>query len=153
MPITFSTPLSLYSIPAVWLTAFLPGTLKFLLVERVKGYNNLEPRGNTSRIVEDRAISPAVAARIKRMEGAHLNGYENFPIWIAAILAANFAGLDNRTLNVVSLSYICGRTMYNYIYFNQATEFQSWVRTAVYFGTLSLPMYLLFKSAAKIAAA
>ncbi|KAJ7270938.1 hypothetical protein C8J57DRAFT_1320093 [Mycena rebaudengoi] len=156
MPITLSTPLSLYSIPAVWLTAFLPNTFKFFLIEKLKGYKNLEPRQNTHRIVQDKAIPPAIAARIQRMEGAHLNGYENFPIWIAAILAGNFAGLDNYTLNVVSLTYISGRSLYNYLYFNQATEFQSWLRSSVYFGSLcerTLPMYLIFKSAAKISAA
>ncbi|KAJ7456905.1 hypothetical protein FB451DRAFT_598016 [Mycena latifolia] len=153
MPVTLSTPLSLYSIPAVWLTAFLPVTMKTILIQQVKGYNNLEPRPNTSRIGTDKAIPPAVAARILRMEGAHLNGYENFPIWIAAVLAGNMAGLDNYTLNVTSLLYIAGRVTYNYIYFNQATEFHSWVRTGVFFSTLSLPMYLIFKAAGKMAAA
>ncbi|KAJ7146108.1 hypothetical protein C8R44DRAFT_863915 [Mycena epipterygia] len=152
MPVTLSTPLSLYSIPAVWLTAFLPVTLKTMLIEKVKGYNNLEPRPTTSKIAADKGIPPAVAARILRMEGAHLNGYENFPIWIAAVLAGNMAGLDNYTLNVASLLYIGGRTVYNIIYFNQSTDFQSYLRTGVYFTTL-LPMYLIFKSAAKIAAA
>ncbi|KAJ6578871.1 hypothetical protein DFH09DRAFT_1276290 [Mycena vulgaris] len=152
MPVTLSTPLSLYSIPAVWLTAFLPVTLKTMLIEKVKGYNNLEPRPTTSRLVTDKSVPPAVAARILRMEGAHLNGYENFPIWIAAVLAGNMAGLDNRTLNIVSLFYVAGRITYNYIYFNQATEFQSWVRTGVYFSTLSLPMYLIFSAAKKMAA-
>ncbi|KAJ6554569.1 hypothetical protein B0H19DRAFT_150669 [Mycena capillaripes] len=155
MPVSLSSPLSMYSIPAVWLTAFLPFTMKTILIQRTRGYNdlNLAPRQSTSRVVSDKAISPAVAARILRMEGAHLNGYENLPIWIAAVLAGNIARLDNYTLNVASLLYIGGRITYNYIYFNQATEFQSWVRTAVYFGTLSLPMYLIFKSAEKIAAA
>ncbi|KAJ7701554.1 hypothetical protein B0H17DRAFT_1157745 [Mycena rosella] len=160
MPVTLSTPLSLYSIPAVWLTAFLPATMKTMLIEKVKGYNNLEPRPTTSRIATDRAIPPAVAARILRMEGAHLNGYENFPIWIAAVLAGNMAGLDARTLNVVSLLYVAGRITYNFVYFNQATEFQSWVRWAVPFHSTvypcsltPLPMYLIFKAAGKMAAA
>ncbi|KAJ7153547.1 hypothetical protein C8R43DRAFT_1002468 [Mycena crocata] len=152
MPVTLSTPLSLYSIPAVWLTAFLPVTMKTMLIQKVKGYNNLEPRATTSRIGTDKGLPPAIAARILRMEGAHLNGYENFPIWVAAVLAGNIAGLDSYTLNVVSLFYIAGRITYNYIYFNQATEFQSWVRSGVYFSTLSLPMYIIFKSAAKMAA-
>ncbi|KAJ6478628.1 hypothetical protein C8R47DRAFT_639837 [Mycena vitilis] len=156
MPISLSTPLSLYSIPAVWLTAFLPVTLKTILMQQTtaKGYNNLEPRQCTSRIATgiDKGVPPAIAARILRMEGAHLNGYENLPIWIAAVLAGNMAHLDNYTLNVASLLYIGGRIAYNYVYFNQVTEFQSWVRTGIFFGTLSLPMYLLFKAAANIAA-
>ncbi|KAJ7796625.1 hypothetical protein B0H13DRAFT_2508636 [Mycena leptocephala] len=155
MPVTLSTPLSLYSIPVVWLTAFLPCTMKAcpemhpspslgadqtqtVLIQQTQGYNK---------------PPPAVAARILRMDGAHYNGYENLPIWIAAVLVGHIARLDNYTLNVVSLLYIGGRITYNYIYFNQATELQSLVRSAVYFSTLSLPMYLIFKAAAKIAAA
>ncbi|KAF8192640.1 hypothetical protein K438DRAFT_853076 [Mycena galopus ATCC 62051] len=152
MSAMLSSPLSMYSIPAVWLTAFLPATMKIILIQKTRGYPNLAPRQATSQVTTDKGIPPAVAARILRMEGAHLNGYENFPIWIAAVLAGNIARLDNYTLNVVSLLYIGGRITYNYIYFNQATEFQSWLRTGVYFGTLSLPMYVLFKAAAKIAA-
>ncbi|KAJ7353335.1 hypothetical protein DFH08DRAFT_62843 [Mycena albidolilacea] len=152
MPITLSSPLSMYSIPAVWLTAFLPVTMKTILIQKSRGYNNLEPRQSTSRIATDKGLPSAVAARILRMEGAHLNGYENLPIWIAAVLAGHIAHLDNYTLNVASLLYIGGRIAYNYIYINQATEPQSWARSGVYFGSLSLPMYLLFKAAAKIAA-
>ncbi|KAJ7854963.1 hypothetical protein B0H14DRAFT_747910 [Mycena olivaceomarginata] len=160
MPITLSSPLSMYSIPAVWLTAFLPVTMKTILIHKSRGYNNLEPRQSTSRIATDKGLPSAVAARILRMEGAHLNGYENLPIWIAAVsycppgpqLAGHIARLDNYTLNVASLLYISGRIAYNYIYINQATELQSWGRTGVYFGSLSLPMYLIFKAAAKIAA-
>ncbi|KAJ7474119.1 hypothetical protein FB451DRAFT_1247918 [Mycena latifolia] len=146
-----SSALSLYSIPAVWVTAFVPVMLKSAAITKVKGYNNVQPRGNTSRVTADKAIPEAVSARIERMEGAHLNGNENLPIWFAAVLAANFAGLDNYTLNVVSIAYVCGRVLYNYIYINQKTRAQSIMRTIVFFSTLSLPMYLLFASANKIA--
>ncbi|KAJ6602318.1 hypothetical protein B0H10DRAFT_2195961 [Mycena sp. CBHHK59/15] len=144
-------PLSLYSIPAVWLTAFVPVMLKSAAIAKVKGYNNVQPRGNTKRISSDKEISPAISGRIERMEGAHLNGNENFPIWVAAILASNFAGVDNYTLNVVSISYFAGRVLYNYVYITQTNRRQSALRSLVYFSTLSLPMYLLFKAAGKVA--
>ncbi|KAJ7607413.1 hypothetical protein FB45DRAFT_1067959 [Roridomyces roridus] len=152
MVLTLSTPLSLYFIPAVWLTAFLPVTFKTILIHQVKGLNNVAPRTSTAAVTADKNIPPEVAARIMRMEGAHLNGNENFPIWIAAVLAGNIAGLDNRTMNVTSLIYIGGRILYNYIYFNQVTEVESSLRSAVYFSALSCPMYLLFQAAAKMKA-
>ncbi|KAF7340421.1 hypothetical protein MVEN_01962000 [Mycena venus] len=145
------TPLSLYSIPAVWLTAFVPVMLKSAAINKLKGFNNVQPRGNTARVSGDSKIPPAIAQRIERMEGAHFNGNENFPIWVAAVLAGKFAGLDNYTMNVVSLSYVFGRTLYNYIYINQTTRFQSALRSLVFFGSLSLPMYLLFSAANKLA--
>ncbi|KAJ7660867.1 hypothetical protein DFH06DRAFT_1193477 [Mycena polygramma] len=146
-----SNSLSFYSIPLVWLTAFVPVTLKSVAIHKVKGYNNVQPRQNTGRVAGDAKIPPAIAGRIERMEGAHLNGNENFPIWVAAVLAGNFAGLDNRTMNLVSIAYICGRVLYNYIYINQKTRAQSILRTLVFFGSLSLPMYLLVSAANKLA--
>ncbi|KAJ7160584.1 hypothetical protein C8R43DRAFT_993365 [Mycena crocata] len=148
-----SNALSLYSIPAVWLTAFAPVMLKSVTINKVKGFNNVQPRANTHAVSADKAVPPAVAARIERMEGAHMNGNENFPIWVAAILAGNLAGLDNYRMNVISISYFCGRILYNYIYITQETRRQSVLRTLVFFCTLSLPMYLLFAAATKVAKA
>ncbi|KAJ6569147.1 hypothetical protein B0H19DRAFT_691173 [Mycena capillaripes] len=152
MSATFlSNPLSFYSIPVVWLTAFVPVTLKSAAIHKVKGFNNVQPRQNVGRVAADDKIPPAIARRIERMEGAHLNGNENFPIWVAAVLAGNFAGLDNYTMNVVSIAYIFGRVLYNYVYINQERRAQGTIRTIVWFSSLSLPMYLLFSAANKVA--
>ncbi|KAJ7323608.1 hypothetical protein DFH08DRAFT_787877 [Mycena albidolilacea] len=85
------------------------------------------------------------------MEGAHLNGMENFPLWAAVVLAGNFSGLDNYTLNVVAISYVFGRGLYNYVYINQETRAQSAMRSLVFFSILSLPLYLLISAANKLA--
>ncbi|KAF7307829.1 hypothetical protein MKEN_01143100 [Mycena kentingensis (nom. inval.)] len=141
--------LSLYSIPVVWATAFLPT----MLMENTspKSYNNIAPRSSTPAVATNKAFSPEVVARIERMNGAHKNGMENLPIWVAAVLAATVAKVDVFTLNTVSIAYIFGRVVYNYIYFNQKTEAQSYMRTAVFFSTLGLPMYLLVSAAGKVA--
>ncbi|KAJ7152397.1 hypothetical protein C8R46DRAFT_1121197 [Mycena filopes] len=146
-----STPLSFYSIPAVWLTAFVPVMLKSRAINKVKPYNNVQPRANVSRVAGDAKIPPAVAARIERMEGAHMNGNENFPLWVAAVLAGNVAGLDTGVLNILSIVYFCGRVLYNYVYITQETRKQSLVRTGVFFGNLCLPLYILFAAATKLA--
>ncbi|KAJ7938383.1 hypothetical protein B0H13DRAFT_2572415 [Mycena leptocephala] len=159
MPVTLSTPLSLYSIPVVWLTAFLPCTMKAYGSHPADSrIQQLEPRQSTSRF--------ATSDKVSRLRSLHescawtaptITGMRIFPYglqpWSVFPAWGHIARLDNYTLNVVSLLYIGGRITYNYIYFNQATELQSLVRSAVYFSTLSLPMYLIFKAAAKIAAA
>ncbi|KAJ7751915.1 hypothetical protein DFH07DRAFT_887277 [Mycena maculata] len=152
MPSSLATnALSLYSIPAVWATAFVPVMLRSAAIVKVKGYNNVQPRGNVGRVLGDKAVPPAIVAHIERMEGAHLNGNENFPLWAVAVLAGNFAGLDNYTMNVVSITYVCGRILYNFIYINQTTRLHGSLRTLTYFSCLSLPLYLLFAAARKIA--
>jgi len=85
--------------------------------------DSLAPRGNIERASSKKElVDSALAARLKRMEGAHYvsgsssggrtcsitcisviqNGLENLPFFGMAILAANFAGLDAKTVNVAS---------------------------------------------------
>ncbi|KAF8888584.1 hypothetical protein BD779DRAFT_1611294 [Infundibulicybe gibba] len=153
MPVTLSSPLSLYSIPVVWVTAFYPMTMKFLLIDKMMGYNNIQPRSNTDKFVRNKNIHPDIAARAERMEGAHLNGNEAFPLWTAAILAGNFAGIDNRTLNISALGYIAARLLYNHVYINHESGGMSWLRSTIFFSGVAFPITLLIKAANKISAA
>jgi len=101
--------------------------------------------------VNNENISQDVAARIQRMEGAHLNGNEAFPLWVAAILAGNYAGLENHWLNTMSASYIVVRILYNQVYINHEKPSTSWIRTLIFSVGLSIPLRILVKAAAKVA--
>jgi len=114
------------------------------------GYNNVQPRANTAKFVHNEIVPPTLADRVERMEGAHLNGNEALPLWSAAILAGNIAGLDNRFLNKISAIYITMRFVYNYVYINHETMKRSWLRSALFFGSLSLPLTILIKAANKV---
>ncbi|KAJ7612734.1 hypothetical protein FB45DRAFT_939656, partial [Roridomyces roridus] len=154
MPDSFSsTPISLYTIPLVWATALIPAAMRNVALVSIKKFNNVSPRANTTRTRSDKAVPPEVSARIDRMEAAHMNGNENLPLWAAAVLAANFAGLDTRTVNIVSIVYLVGRILFNYIYINQTTRLHGTLRSFTFFATLSLPLYLLFAAATKVAKA
>ncbi|TFK72112.1 hypothetical protein BDN72DRAFT_836707 [Pluteus cervinus] len=126
-------------------------TMKYLSIDRIMGYDNVQPRSNTAKLVEDKKIPPEVAARIERMEGAHLNGNEAFPLWTAAVLAGNVVGLNNYVLNITSLTYIGMRLLYNTIYINHRTSAVSWIRSSVFFASVSLPISLLIRAARKAA--
>ncbi|KAL5499205.1 hypothetical protein ACEPAH_1723 [Sanghuangporus vaninii] len=146
MSISLNTPLSLYSIPVVWYTSFYPMNMKFALIQKTVGYNNLQPRANTKRIMENPSVPRDVAERVERLEGAHLNGNEILPLWIGAVLAGNMAGISNKTLNIASAGFIATRMLYNYVYINQSTVRASWTRSALFFTSLGFPMYLLVKA-------
>lgn len=123
-------PLYLYSIPAVWFSAFYPGSLRvsiFLIDAHTYAYsrstnNTYSSWKSTTRLgttstswkflhgliikltkVAARAcsISPRAqnlpgrvtasnAQTLAQMEGAHLNGNENMPIWFAAIVSTTY---------------------------------------------------------------
>ncbi|KAI0692898.1 hypothetical protein BC835DRAFT_1276918 [Cytidiella melzeri] len=143
MSFNLDSALSLYSIPAVWATAFYPVTIKV-------GISCVQPRQNLERAKATSNVDKATCDAIARYEGAHLNGMENLPLWFAAILAGHFAGLSHRTMNIVSAAYISTRLLYNYVYINQTTAAQSNIRSALYFAGLAMPMTLLFKAANRL---
>ncbi|RDB27850.1 hypothetical protein Hypma_002139 [Hypsizygus marmoreus] len=144
MSLSLSAPLSLYSIPVVWFVGFFPTIQKGALVNQTVGYNNVAPRGNVARLTEKH---PEIAARAARMESAHMNGNETFPLWAIAILAANYAQIDNYTLNIAALSYTAFRILYNWVYINQKTQVQGYMRTLVWTIGIAHPIVLLFKAA------
>ncbi|EAU89409.2 hypothetical protein CC1G_07635 [Coprinopsis cinerea okayama7 len=149
--LSLDSSLVLYSIPAAWFTSYYPSVLKFLTIDKTTGYNNLQPRSNVAKTKENKNVPSEVADRIARMEAAHLNGNEAFPLWAAAALAAHVVGLDNRVVNKISLAFIGLRVLFNTVYINQRTVGQSWLRTGLWVAATSLPVTLLIKAANKVA--
>ncbi|PPQ72875.1 hypothetical protein CVT24_001549 [Panaeolus cyanescens] len=145
--VDLASPLSLYSIPVVWFTSFYPATWKFLSIDRTIGYDNVQPRSN----VTNPRLSPEYAKRLERMVGAHNNGNENAPLWYAAIIVGNYAGLDNKWLNTMAAYYVVTRVLYNQVYINHNGIANGWLRTGLYFFGLSLPLRILIKAGQKIA--
>ncbi|KAF9477951.1 hypothetical protein BDN70DRAFT_994571 [Pholiota conissans] len=149
--VNLNSPLSLYTIPVVWFTGFYPHTLKFMTIDKLIGYNNTLPRSSDAKSATGK-VPQATQLRLARMEGAHANGNEAMPLWFAAVLAGNLAGLDTHWLNVMALSYVATRVAYNttYIYYNDVAG--GWIRSFFYFFGLSFPLRILFKAASQYAA-
>ncbi|KAL4266840.1 Membrane associated eicosanoid/glutathione metabolism-like domain superfamily protein [Pleurotus pulmonarius] len=150
LPFDLSSPgFSLYSIPAAWFCAFYPNTLRFLIIDKTVGYDNTNPRDNLAKTRGNDKFKPSVVEKIHRMEGAHQNGNEAFPLWAAAIITGNLVGLDHRTLNICSIAYIGLRLLYNYVYISHNSFLKGWPRSVVFFTGLSIPLWLLVQSARK----
>ncbi|TFK48899.1 hypothetical protein OE88DRAFT_434138 [Heliocybe sulcata] len=151
MAISLSSPLSLYSIPVVWFIAFVNAPLRTAYIGKIAGRFNkpcsVDPRGNAQRLL---AKHPEAGARAARMEAANANGNEVMPLWVAAVLAGNYAGLDEKTLNVASVAFIVLRAVYNYIYVNQNTQAHGNLRTLTWFAGIGVPLTLLIKAANKV---
>ncbi|KAL0956789.1 hypothetical protein HGRIS_002908 [Hohenbuehelia grisea] len=152
MTLTLSSPLSLYSIPIVWILAYHPQVIKGNLIKKTIGYDNVNARTNVKRVADSDKVSREVVARVQRAEGAHLNGLEALPMWGLGILAGNFAGLDHWTLNVVSLAFILTRFTYNQVYINYNTLGKGFFRSLVWAAGSLMPLYLVVKAANKLAA-
>ena len=102
------------SIP--YLCVLIAAVLPYLLVAYskffTKGYNNNSPREFLEKL----------EGRAKRANYAHLNSFEAFPAFAAAVIIANLRGVSHQTISLLAVSFILFRILYAICYiFNQAS--------------------------------
>lgn len=98
------------------------------------------------RFHEHPKATPELVAKVERYQGAHENAAEINPFWIGAVLAGHFAGLESRYLNLASVAFIGMRVLYNYVYVNQSSQKQSYLRTIVWFAGFMIPIALFVQA-------
>jgi uncharacterized MAPEG superfamily protein len=118
------TNYSIYTIPVAWMLAQATttrGTLKSL------GYgHNVYPLEDLDKVSSH--LPAAQVARLKRQQAAHHDGFENFPLFAAAMIVGNEAGLSAEALNAVGFGYLLSRGLYTWCYINIQTEEASYWR-------------------------
>ncbi|KAG0695310.1 hypothetical protein DFH29DRAFT_1005602 [Suillus ampliporus] len=127
---------SLLSIPAVWVLSLAPALIKNATIRIVN------PRRNIGRVRD-----AGLAARLDRMDGAHKNALESFPLWIAAVLTATITKVDTHTVNTAAIAFVTLRALYTLVYITQKTNAQGLLRTAVWLAACTVPLRLLFQAA------
>jgi uncharacterized MAPEG superfamily protein len=113
---------SIYTIPAAYILAQAISP-RANLMSLGQGHN-VYPRDDLAKA----NLPPTELARLKRQEAAHKNALENFPLFVAAMVVGNEAGMENGTLNLVGVGYLVLRGVYSWLYVNVATEKKSWAR-------------------------
>src|SRR5436190_19190460 len=115
---------SIYTIPAAWLLAQAVSP-RVRLTSLGLGHN-VYPRDDLAKASAN--LSPAETAKLKRQEAAHVNGLENFPLFAAAMIVGNEAGLEARTLNLLGVGYLACRGVYTWLYTTVSKEKTSYLR-------------------------
>ncbi|TID13833.1 hypothetical protein E2P81_ATG01763 [Venturia nashicola] len=136
--------LSLYTIPAAWVLAIAPHFYAASLGGNK--FDNKSPRTYTSSLASDQTLDQATKDAIIRAEGAQQNGFENLGLFAAAVLAGNYAKLDNSTLNWLSLGYLGSRVVYNLLYVNNTSDTTANARTGAFLSGIGLIFTLFIKS-------
>ncbi len=72
----------------------------------VRDYDNANPR-------DPRFYTPGLRAR---SQGAHLNSYEAFPFFAAAVLLAEMRGVPQATVDALAVAFIVLRIIYVLLY-------------------------------------
>ena len=99
-----TTNYSIYTIPAFWVLAVAPHAYSAALIYRGTNgrLDNANPRGASFAEMCKKSLDKKTLARVERARAAEANGFENLPLFAAAVICANMAGLDHGTLNSVS---------------------------------------------------
>ncbi|KAJ3279957.1 hypothetical protein HK104_001032 [Borealophlyctis nickersoniae] len=140
------TNYSMFAIPASYLVAFIPHVVKGVIISSNVGkYNNVNPRTQLDAYKEK--MTKAAHQKALRAAAAHQNGLEAFPLFAAAVIAGNVAGLPTATLNAYSGAFLAARFLYNLIYINNTSPAVAGLRTLVWASGVGACVSLLVQAA------
>lgn len=140
--------ISMFAIPAYWVLCMLPHTYAIFIMKKVNNgrWNNSNPRSANWDAVLRKSAPAEVYSRYERAEAAHKNGFENFPVFVGAILAGNMAALGVGTLNTFAVAYLCMRVLYTGAYICISTHQFSLLRTAIWLMSALMCMGIFIRS-------
>lgn len=75
-------------------------------LDGARQYDNANPR-------DPKFYTPGLRAR---SQGAHLNGYESFPFFAAAVILAEMRGAPQDTVNILAVAFVLIRVTYVLLY-------------------------------------
>ncbi|KAI0392470.1 hypothetical protein F5Y17DRAFT_357138 [Xylariaceae sp. FL0594] len=148
MALSFLTEknISYFTIPLALFTALWPRSHSAFQGPGKKVFDPSNPRTFAARL-EKSDLDKEDVARILRAEAASANGFEGLPLFAAAIVAGNSAGLSAQTLNALSITYVLSRVVYNYVYiFLSANRKLAGLRTPVWFVGVGSALALFVKA-------
>lgn len=126
---------SIYAIPLYYLITLYPHIYAVGLIKKATNnakWDNTNPRSTKWSTKLASSVPAAVYAKFERGEAAHKNGMENAPLFIAAVLAGNMAGMDVAGLNAFAGLYVLSRLAYTLLYVNTESLSRSYARSLVW---------------------
>ncbi|KAI1116953.1 hypothetical protein F5Y14DRAFT_404283 [Nemania sp. NC0429] len=129
--INLSQNYSFYALPLAWFLSFAPGVYSKSLAG--KNYDLASPRGLIENVLKDEKLDKPTKNKILRCEAAAANGAETLNLFVASVIAANYAGVPVETINKLTGLYLATRVAYNvtYIFLQENPSFAP-VRTIVW---------------------
>ncbi|KAI0596074.1 hypothetical protein F4775DRAFT_566399 [Biscogniauxia sp. FL1348] len=113
--LNFNQNISYFTIPAALLLALAPRGYSGFSGAGKKYFDPSNPRTFAARL-ENAEIDKEVKARILRAEACSANAFEGLPLFAAAVVAGNAAGLPKETLNALTAGYVASRLAYTWVY-------------------------------------
>ncbi len=118
------------ALPYVWVSIAKSGA---------PGYNNKDPRG---------WVAKQDSYRVRNANGAHLNAFEAFAPFAAAVLMAQLAGVDTSRISMLAMAFIAFRILHGIFYLTARQA----LRSLVWLGGFACVAALMVSAALKGAA-
>lgn len=104
------------------------GSIMPAKVDGKKEFDNGNPR-------DPRFYTPGLRARAL---GAHMNGFEAFPFFAAAVLLAEMRAAPQGTVDALAVGFILARALYIVLYITDRPTFRSLVWTVAFFCNVAI---------------
>ncbi|KAM0481358.1 hypothetical protein ACHAPX_003462 [Trichoderma viride] len=105
---------SFYTVPIAFTLCWLPAAYGHTLAG--KNFDETNPRHTQAAVLKDDKMDKARQQRITRAFSAMENGFESLGMFAGAVAAANCAGVDVYTLNLLTMEYVLSRALYIFVY-------------------------------------
>lgn len=87
--------------------------------------------------------------RVARLSAAHQNGFEQFPIFAAAVLMAKFSHVQTTTVDAAATFHLLCRALYIVVYANNTRLNIALLRSTLWFGQIGTCLYLMYAATQK----
>ena len=139
---------SIYALPAFYGMALVPLFYGNSIVMKATGgrIDFANPRGAATQENYRKSCDAATYATIERCKAAHNNAMENMPLFFAAVIVANMAGLDTGVMNFQCGLFLALRAVYTVLYIGVSNQNFALVRSVTWMTSVVGPLYLMVKA-------
>ena len=102
------------------------------------GYNNKDPRG---------WVAKQDGYRVRNAYNAHLNAFEAFPAFAAAVLMAQAAGVDPSRIGMLAIAFVALRVLHGLFYLTNIHA----LRSLCWFAGFAVVVWLMAQAAMHVA--
>ena len=156
----FTPPSAYTSLSLCFVLAYVPHLVKAIVVNKKltkesanTSSKDADNKKSSLRLYDLRwprlAVSAAIDSSqegrlISRLDAAHYNALENYPLLVAAVLGALFAGVDSSQVQLHAFGYFCLRIVYTVLYAINVQTRTALARSLVWILSLIILFHLLF---------
>ena len=144
---TYNPPI--LAIPAYFVLVMVPHgwAINVASQGKISTWDNRNPR-NTDLKAKLKARLPAETyAKYERLEACHANSMESFPLFTAAIVLGNLAGLKKEDLTSFAAYFLAVRIAYMAVYATHKTQGPTALRTGIWYVGVGLCFKTIIQAA------